>query len=200
MIFFVDSSFIENTKAVIRNYRKGEIVMREGETARNFLYLMDGELIVYNFTEEGKEFLQHKVSKDHFFGEPAVLLDKSFPGNVEVCSDSAKILNVPKVDFLNYMETHPAIMLEFTKSIAEKSIIKSNTLKNLVFQNPKDRICKQLEDYKIEHNIENNNALINLTRKEISNMTGLRVETVIRTIKKMEREGKLKIKKGKIFY
>ncbi len=200
MIFFVDSSFIEETKSIVKNYKKGELVVREGDVTKNFLYLMEGELTVYNFTEEGKEFLQHKVSKDHFFGEPAVLLDKSFPGNVEVCSDSAKILNVPKVDFLNYMETHPAIMLEFTKSIAEKSIIKSNTLKNLVFQNPKDRICKQLEDYKIEHNIENNNALINLTRKEISNMTGLRVETVIRTIKKMEREGKLKIKKGKIFY
>ncbi len=200
MMFTVDTSFIESTKAVIRNYRKGEIVMREGETARNFLYLMDGELIVYNFTEEGKEFLQHKVFKDHFFGEPAVLLDKCFPGNVEVCSETAKILSIPKVDFLLYMESHPTRMLEFTKSIAEKSIIKSQSLKNLVFQNPKDRISKQLEDYKLENNHTSEKVLINLTRKEISNMTGLRVETVIRTIKKMEKDGKLTIKNGKIYF
>ena len=41
--------------------------------------------------------------------------------------------------------------------------------------------------------------MIKLTRKEISHSTGLRIETVIRTIKKMEKEGKLEIINGKIF-
>ena len=42
--------------------------------------------------------------------------------------------------------------------------------------------------------------VIELTRKELSNMTGLRIETIIRTIKKMEKDGKLKIVNGKVFY
>lgn len=31
-----------------------------------FYYLIEGELSVYNFTPEGKEFLQHKVKEKHF--------------------------------------------------------------------------------------------------------------------------------------
>ncbi|MBT0533902.1 helix-turn-helix domain-containing protein [Riemerella anatipestifer] len=42
--------------------------------------------------------------------------------------------------------------------------------------------------------------LIKLTRNEMAQMLGLTVETVIRTIKKMEKKGLLKILKGKVHY
>ena len=159
--------------------------------------MIEGELSVYNFTPEGKEFLQHKVKEKNFFGEPAVLLEKPFPGNVEVTSEFAEILKIKRDNFLNYLRNNPDWCIEFTKSIAEKSIIKSNSLKNIVFLNPEDRIIKQFNDYK--EGIEQK-MVIDLTRKELSNMTGLRIETIIRTIKKMEKEGKLEIKNGKVFY
>ena len=41
--------------------------------------------------------------------------------------------------------------------------------------------------------------LIKLTRQELADMTGLRVETVIRTIKIMEQKGIVEIIEGKIF-
>ena len=37
------------------------------------------------------------------------------------------------------------------------------------------------------------------TRQQIADMTGLRVETVIRTVKKLQREGKLEIRQHKIY-
>jgi CRP-like cAMP-binding protein len=45
---------------------------------------------------------------------------------------------------------------------------------------------------------ENERALIPYTRQQLADMTGLRVETVIRTIKKMEQTGKLKLEGRKI--
>lgn len=141
--------------------------------------------------------MQHKVKEKHFFGEPAVLLEKPFPGNVDVTSEFAEILKTKRKNFLQYLKNNPDWCLEFTKSIAEKSIIKSNSLKNIVFLNPEDRIIKQLNDYKEG---KERKIVIELTRKELSNMTGLRIETIIRTIKKMEKDGKLKIVNGKVFY
>ncbi|WP_294282980.1 helix-turn-helix domain-containing protein [uncultured Chryseobacterium sp.] len=38
------------------------------------------------------------------------------------------------------------------------------------------------------------------TRNQIASFTGLRVETIIRAIRKMELDGKLLIKEGKIYY
>ena len=197
MNFEINDQFIFDTQAEIKKYSKGSLIANEGNKSLYFYYLIEGELSVYNFTPEGKEFLQHKVKEKNFFGEPAVLLEKPFPGNVEVTSEFAEILKIKRDNFLNYLRNNPDWCIEFTKSIAEKSIIKSNSLKNIVFLNPEDRIIKQFNDYK--EGIEQK-MVIDLTRKEMSNMTGLRIETIIRTIKKMEKEGKLEIKNGKVFY
>ena len=40
--------------------------------------------------------------------------------------------------------------------------------------------------------------IIPFTRQQLADMTGLRVETVIRTVKKMEKEGKLSLEGHKI--
>ena len=197
MDFEINDQFIFDTQSEIKKYNKGNLIANEGAKSLYFYYLIEGELVVYNFTPEGKEFLQHKVKEKNFFGEPAVLLEKPFPGNVEVTSDFAEILKIKREIFLHYLKNNPEWCIEFTKSIAEKSIIKSNSLKNIVLLNPEDRILKQFNDYK-EGNDEK--MIIDLTRKELSNMTGLRIETIIRTIKKMEKEGKLEIKNGKVFY
>lgn len=197
MFLDITENFIKETNAEIKKHEKNSLIINEGSTSLYFYYLLEGELSVYNLTPEGKEFLQHKVKENNFFGEPAVLLEKPFPGTVEVTSEFAKILRIKRENFLQYLKNNPDWSLEFTKSIAEKSIIKSNSLKNIVFLNPEDRIIKQLNDYKEG---KDEKIIIELTRKELSNMTGLRIETIIRTIKKMEKEGKLQIINGKVFY
>lgn len=197
MFLVITENFIKETNAEIKKHEKNSLIINEGSTSLYFYYLLEGELSVYNLTPEGKEFLQHKVRENNFFGEPAVLLEKPFPGTVEVTSEFAKILRIKRENFLQYLKNNPDWSLEFTKSIAEKSIIKSNSLKNIVFLNPEDRIIKQLNDYKEG---KDEKIIIELTRKELSNMTGLRIETIIRTIKKMEKDGKLQIVNGKVFY
>ena len=197
MFLVITENFIKETNAEIKKHEKNSLIINEGSTSLYFYYLLEGELSVYNLTPEGKEFLQHKVRENNFFGEPAVLLEKPFPGTVEVTSEFAKILRIKRENFLQYLKNNPDWSLEFTKSIAEKSIIKSNSLKNIVFLNPEDRIIKQLNDYKEG---KDEKIIIELTRKELSNMTGLRIETIIRTIKKMEKDGKLQIINGKVFY
>ena len=197
MFLDITENFLKETNAEIKKHKKNSLIINEGSTSLYFYYLLEGELSVYNLTPEGKEFLQHKVKENNFFGEPAVLLEKPFPGTVEVTSEFAKILRIKRENFLQYLKNNPDWSLEFTKSIAEKSIIKSNSLKNIVFLNPEDRIIKQLNDYKEG---KDEKIIIELTRKELSNMTGLRIETIIRTIKKMEKDGKLQIVNGKVFY
>lgn len=187
------------TRAELKTFTKGEKILSEGECSSFFYFLKEGELSVANFTEDGKEFLQHRVLENHFFGEPAVLLRKPFPGNVEVCSKVAKVYKIPRDCLLEYLKQHPDLLLSFTYCVAEKSLRKSVALKNIVFLNPEERILRHLLDYKKEQRSLSSKIQINLTRKELSHMTGLRIETIIRTVKKMERDGKLEIRNGKIF-
>lgn len=200
MKFLLNSTFIIDTQATRKTYRKGDTVISEGKIIDKFCYLESGELIVMNYTEEGKEFLQHKVSEHHFFGEPASLLGLPFPGNAVVNSTKAEVIFIEKSRFNDFCIKNPELLWDFTKSIAEKTIAKSVALKNLVFMCPEDRLKNMMLQYKREQGKEQETILIKLTRKELSHLTGLRIETVIRTIKKMEKEGKLQIKGGKIYF
>jgi CRP-like cAMP-binding protein len=196
----VDEKLILETKAEAKKFTKGDLILCEGDHSQYFYYLMEGELSIFNSTEEGKDFLQHKVVNGHFFAEPAVLLGKPLPGSVEVSSDKAKVLKIRQDIFLDYLKKNPEKMLEFTKSIAEKAWGKSQSLRNIVFLSPIKRVFNLLEDYKKERDYSGEKILIKLTRRELSNMAGLRIETIIRTVKKMEKEGQLEIRNGKVYF
>ncbi|WP_052252057.1 Crp/Fnr family transcriptional regulator [Kaistella solincola] len=200
MKFLLEDDLLKQTKAEFKKYYKGDIIFSEGECSQFFHYLKEGELSVSNLTEKGKELLQHKVKEGHFFAEPAVLLGVGFPGNVEVCTDKAEIIKIPRDNLIKYLKENPEILFEFTLSVANKSIKKSQLLKQIVLCNPEDRITLQLQDFKREMGKPDEKVLIQLTRKDLAHMTGLRIETVIRTIKKMEKEEKLEIVNGKIIY
>ena len=47
--------------------------------------------------------------------------------------------------------------------------------------------------------IENKPFMVELSRQQLADLTGLRVETVIRTIKQLEKQEYLKIIEGKIY-
>ena len=199
MGFIIDEDFCTESKVVEKLYLKGEKVIEEGNNAPYFFYLLKGELTVYNYSEDGKEFIQHKISSNNFFGEPAVLLEKSFPGTVEVYSDSATVLKIEYNKFIAYLLNNPVQMLEFTKSIAQKAVTKTNNLKDLIFLNPENQLMKIFAEFKNKNAKNGDEVMIEMTRQELANLTGFRIETVIRTIKKMEKENKLTIKMGKIY-
>ena len=199
MGFVLEEDLLRATKAEVKRYYKGDVILNEGDLSPYFLYLKEGELSVFNFTEKGKELLQHKVKQGRFFADPAILLDLPVPGNVQVCSEKVEIIKILRENLIEYLKSHPEKLFEFTISIAKKTVQKSLLLKQIVLYNPEDRILQQLYDFKKEHACEKERTMINFTRKELSHMTGLRIETVIRAIKKMEKEGKLEIVNGKIF-
>jgi CRP-like cAMP-binding protein len=48
--------FLQNG-AVIRSYKKGEIIVKEGGKARFFLAVYSGEVKMYNTSDDGQEFI-----------------------------------------------------------------------------------------------------------------------------------------------
>lgn len=193
----LEDNFVAVTNAIQKSCRRGEVLIEEGVRSPYFFYLLSGEVSVFNLTEDGKVFLHHKVQKNNFFGEPGVFLDIPFPGYINVVSTKAEILMIKRVNLIEYLKKHPEWSIEFIKSMAEKSWRKSELLNDIVFLNPEERILRQFEKFKRKSETR---VKIPLTRKEVSRMTGLRIETVIRAVKKMEKEGKLEIIKGKVYY
>lgn len=194
---FLEEEFFELTHALSRKFKKGDVIVEEESVLRDFYYLNKGEVGIYNCSDEGKMFLHHKVYEKNFFGEPLTLVDFRMNGFISVMSETAEVYQIKKEILLQYLKENPEWAIEFLISVAEKSIKKSELLRSIIYLNPEERILKHLTEYK---NGAKEKMLISLTRKELSMMTGLRIETIIRTVKKMEKAKKLEIISGKIYY
>jgi CRP-like cAMP-binding protein len=110
------------------------------------------------------------------------------------------LLRLRKETFLQLLRENPRIHFRFTRLMTERLRLKFIFLKELSNQDPERKVITILNHYKEEgDSCFPGRRRINLTRQQIANMTGLRVETVIRTIKSLEEEGRLVIDKGKVF-
>ena len=181
--------------------KRKDHLFREDERAVCLFYLTEGEVKVYNTDSEGKEFLIDKISEYQFLGEPPFLLQERYPSSALITSESAEIFRFSEPLFQEFMMNNPEILIRFTKQIARKAYNKTIKLKSIVHQNPNERILNFLKNYKREIGVEPcEKTIIHVTRKEMANSTGLAIETVIRTVKKMEKEQKIELINHKIYY
>jgi CRP-like cAMP-binding protein len=97
------------------------------------------------------------------------------------------------------LKDNPEIHLKFSFSLSRKLHFKTMVGKEMALNTPESQIQAIIEYYKLyTAPIEDRKILIPYTRQQIAGMTGLRVETVIRTIKKMEEKGMLSLNDHKI--
>ncbi|MEO5599373.1 MAG: helix-turn-helix domain-containing protein [Cyclobacteriaceae bacterium] len=90
--------------------------------------------------------------------------------------------------------------LKMDEVLCQRLRYKSMVLSEISSYDPDHRIFSLLKYYKAK-NIKpggNGKIIIPYTRQQLADMSGLRVQTVIRTVKKMEREGKLFLEGHKI--
>lgn len=181
--------------------KKRDTLFREDQIAINLYYLTEGEVKIYNTDSDGKEFLINKVNDHQFLGEPPFLLAERYPANAVIASESAEVFSFNQSLFKKFMLDNPEVHYEFTKEIAKKAYEKTLRLKSIVHQCPHERIINFLKIHKRNIGIEpDEKTIIDVTRKEMANSTGLAIETVIRTVKKMEREDKIQLINHKIYY
>jgi CRP/FNR family transcriptional regulator len=195
----IDIDLLFSWGAVAKKYKKNEIIFDENEVAHFYYQIIEGSVRMFNSNDEGKEFTQGLFCKGNSFGEPPLFIDQPYPSKAITIQDST-IIKLSKDKFLKILDEYPSIQKSFMILLANKIHSKSNTSKEIINQKPEFRIVAFLNTHKKKSECSNEKVLIPYTRQEIANFTGLRVETVIRVLCKMNTCDKLEIVNHKIYY
>jgi len=181
-------------------YSKGDQLFREGESALNFYQIASGEIKMNNYNEDGKEFIQGIFAIGQSFGEPPLLANVKYPANAEAISD-AEVFQLSKEHFLELLSSNPKVHLKITQTLAKRLFYKAIMVSEISSQEPEHRILRILDYLKnYVHKTEGKFSYkVDLTRQQLADLTGLRVETVIRATKSLEKKGELQIKKRKVY-
>ncbi|MCR8842678.1 Crp/Fnr family transcriptional regulator [Paenibacillus sp. SC116] len=169
-------------------------IIHEGEFLESAALIMHGTVRMYKLGENGREVTLYRIHD----GGCCPLMASSILGETayeaNICIEKpTKVLFVPARIFQRWMGTYMSFRQFIFKSFAERLIIMSNLIDNMVFKSIRIRIFEYLlEKTTAEHNT------LTITHDHLAIELGTAREVISRTLKGMEKEGLISLSRGQI--
>ncbi|MEM7086912.1 MAG: Crp/Fnr family transcriptional regulator [Bacteroidota bacterium] len=192
----IPEKLLEDFEAQSIELSENDPVFSEGNKASFFYQIKEGSIKMYNLNENGKEFVQGIFYRGESFGEPPLFGDFPYPATA-IALQKTTLYKLPKQALFALLRDNFEVHLKFTSNLSHRIGYKAMIMKEMSVHSPEHRILT-LVDFLKEKESPNSKYLVSLTRQQIANLTGLRVETVIRAVKQLERNGEIEIIRRKI--
>lgn len=195
----IDTDMLLAWGASYKKVSREEIIFMEGNPCHFYYQVVSGKVRWVNIDEEGKEFIQIINESGDCFGEIPLFDDMPYAATA-IADEETILLRLHKPTFLQLIKDNVDIHFAFSRLLAERMRFKFILIKSLALHSPEKKIATLLNHFRKEHkNICGDCNQLKLTRKQIADMTGLRVETVIRSMRNMHERGELQINHGKVY-
>lgn len=186
--------------AILEKYNATDSIFKEGTAAKYYFQIRSGTVKLNTFLEDGKEFVHGLPFDGHCIGESYLFTDHHYAVNAIAITD-CDIIKISKTKFLQILLEKPTLMLEINKYMADRMHFRFMISSFLAISDPIVKLMKLFDHIKKYFGFEETYSfLIPYTRQQIATLTGLRVETVIRYVKKMQEQKLVKIESTKIYY
>jgi CRP-like cAMP-binding protein len=185
--------------AEIEDLSPSYVIFSEGSTPKYYYQILEGRIKLNHYNDDGKELILAILNKGLSVCELLLFIDQQYPVNA-IAFEQTKVIRLPKSSFVKLLDDHKQISRDINKFLSERLYYKYIMLENNASLRPEVRIKgaltyqKSFSEDQSQYSFE-----VPLTRQQIASITALRVETVIRTIKKLETENFLKIINRKIY-
>ena len=196
----IEELTLESYGADTEHYAAGSIIFFEGNTPSHYYQIIEGEVKLNNYNEDGKESIQDILEQGQSVGASMLFIDKPYPINA-VALLPCKVLKLSKVKFFALLERHPENFLDMVKSISHSMYFQYIMDRSIKSQTPLSKLRAFMDYLKsLQEDTETFSFQIPLTRQQLADFTGLCVETTIRTLKMMERDNIVQIRNHKVIY
>lgn len=177
-----------------KEYPKDSIIYEPGMQPRFVYFIKSGEIRMVTVSDEGKEFIQGIFKTGTYFGEPAMMVNRPYLA-FTIANKNSQIIAINRESFYELLKTEPDFSMDLIQVLSNRLFYKSMMLEELANEKAEHRLVTII-NYLIQ-DVESGEQL-KVTRQDLADMTGLRVETVIRGIKLLAHKNIIKLNGGKI--
>lgn len=197
--YMMDLDLLLANGAAYKTIKASEVIFQEGQSCAFYHQLVSGLVKWVNVANNGRECIHSIVEPGESFGEFPLFDDETYTASA-VAEEDSVVIRLNKSSFLELLQNDRALELSFIKLLSKRVRFAFERLNAHGAHQTQNRISTVL-NYLIANgkNIDPVTGQLLLTRKQIADMTGLRIETVIRTMRNMHENGQLTISKGKVY-
>jgi CRP-like cAMP-binding protein len=177
--------------SVTHQYKKGEIIFREGGIPTGIFYLKTGKVKKYKTTSKGEEQIFYVCGAGELIGYHALLSEEHYPDSSATIEES-QITFIPKDRFLEVLNSSPLLSNKLLKALAHEFSVFINNITSLATKSVRERVALNLlildEKFKVGAQ-PNKPADINISRGDLANMVGTAKETLVRLLQEFKKIG-----------
>lgn len=185
--------------AELQNYNSGDYIIEEGSTPKYYLQIKSGTVKLSSFLEDGKEFIHGIPIDGHCFAETYLFNDRKYALNA-IAITYCEVIRLEKNKLMNLLLGKPELIFKIFSYTADRMHYRYLTSASFFFKDPVTKLHILMKHIKDHFGFKDQFSFpIPYTRQQLAAITGMRIETVIRAIKKMEKQNLLKIDNSKIY-
>ena len=195
----INTDILLGNGASVRRFKAGEVIVREGQEPQGYFQLVSGSVRWTNVEEDGKEIIQEIVEPGESFAEFPLFDGLPYAASV-LADEESEVIWLPTEKFNDVLISDKQLMMKFLTLFVSRMRFKFLITKELSNKPPMHRLATLIQHLKTsERHVCEQCSRILMTRQQMANMTGLRVETVIRAIRQMNAQGDVFIRLGKVY-
>lgn len=176
---------------VTHNYKKGEILFREGSYPTGIYYLKKGKVKKYKTDKNGREQIFYVCKSGELFGYHGLIGEEYYMATT--CTLEESIISfIPKDDFVAAIETSSVLSHRLMKCMSHEFGVLINGLAINVQRSVRERLALCLLLLKDKYKKTDQGAKpveINLSRDDLAKMVGTARETLARLLHDFKEEG-----------
>ncbi|HHU90785.1 MAG TPA: Crp/Fnr family transcriptional regulator [Clostridiaceae bacterium] len=176
---------------VHKEYKKGELLLFEGEVRNDLVIVNKGQVKAFRNTIDGREQILYIFSEGDFFGEKNLLRDQ--PSNYAVeALEETHVCIIHKNDFQKLVKEYPDIGLKVMEVLCQRLDRLENAVETMGTRTVGARVSSVLLEFADKFGKQSPQGIIidlPLSREGIANYIGLTRETVSRKMSSMQDQG-----------
>lgn len=182
--------------ASLRRYEKKESIFREGDRADGFYVVGEGRVKIFKLSENGKEQVLHLIGPGQSFAEATIFEGGTFPAHAEAL-EGCDVVFLPKRPFTDLLERNPRIALRMMASLSRWLKRMTDLVESISLRDVEARLVRYLSDeLAVRGTPIRDGAVLDLdvSKTVLASRLGTVPETFSRTLKKLQDEGKIRVK------
>jgi CRP-like cAMP-binding protein len=178
-----------------KSFKKKTEIYREGDYPNYLYYLESGKVKTFKTNDDGKELIVKLFGPGEFLGYNNLINEGNYTDSA-AAMENCEISLIPKSEFNDLLFKNKQVAQKFIGMLAQDIKENEDQLIKLAYNSVRKRVSESLLKFR-EKQIDPN-ALLKVTREDLSNVAGTSLETAIRTLSDFKEEGLIDITGGKI--
>jgi len=174
----------------VRSYAKGAMLFVEGEDSTHLWLVESGAVKVFRSLESGRELILGIFRFGDAIGEVAVIDGTGYPASASAHED-ATLWVLPRQAYFTYLERFEGAAIALIRDLTLRMRVMQRRMEDLGGGGVEYRIARVLTALCAKSPDQSSPVYlpIPLTRQDLADMVGARIETVIRIVSRWQKEG-----------